>query len=94
MSYETIIYRKADKVARITLNRPEMLNALNRQMLTELPKAIEEAANDDDVRVVTITGSGRSFCAGGDHRYIETLTGPSEGVADFGFIEREQIKFL
>jgi enoyl-CoA hydratase/carnithine racemase len=88
LAYETIIYRKADKIARITLNRPEVLNALNRQLLRELPEAIAEAAEDDDVRVVTITGSGRSFCAGGDHRYIETLTGPSEGVADFGFSEK------
>jgi len=94
LSYETIIYRKADKVARITLNRPEVPNALNRQMLTELPEAIAEAAKDNDVRVVTIAGSGRSLCAGGDHRYIETLTGPSEGVADFGFSEQEHIKFL
>ena len=47
LAYETIIYRKADKVARITLNRPDVLNALNRQMLTELPKAIEEAVNDN-----------------------------------------------
>ena len=51
MSYETIIYRKADEVARITLNRAEMLNELNRQMLTELPKAIAEVVSCDDVRV-------------------------------------------
>jgi enoyl-CoA hydratase/carnithine racemase len=84
MDYETIIYEKADKVARITLNRPEALNALNGQMLMELPKAIAEADKDDDVRAVIITGAGRSFCAGGDHRHIETLTGSSERAAAFG----------
>lgn len=88
MGYETIIYRKADKVARITLNRPEVLNALNGQMLMELPEAVAEAAKDDDVRAVIITGSGRGFCAGGDHRHIETLTGSSEGAADFSFSEK------
>ena len=63
-------------------------------MLAELSEAIEESVNDYDVGVVTITGSGRCFCGGGDHRYIETLIGPSEGVADFGFIKQEHIKFL
>jgi len=94
LSYETIVYRKAEKVTRITLNRSEVLNTLNGQMLRELPEAIAGVAKDNDVRVVTIAGSGRSLCAGGDHRYIETLTGSSEGVVDFGFSEREHIKFL
>jgi 2-(1,2-epoxy-1,2-dihydrophenyl)acetyl-CoA isomerase len=84
LAYETIIYEKADKVARITLNRPEVLNALNGQMLKELPEAIAEAAKDDNVRAVLITGTGRSFCAGGDHRHIETLTGPAELATGIG----------
>lgn len=84
MNYETIIYEKAEKIARITMNRPEKLNALNGQMLRELPEAIEQASKDDDVRVVIIAGAGRSFCAGGDHRHIEALTGSSERAAGFG----------
>ncbi len=88
MNYETLIYQKTDKIARITLNRPEVLNALNAQMLRELPEAIEQASKDDDVRVVIIAGAGRSFCAGGDHRHIEALRGPSEGIADFTFTEK------
>ena len=64
--YETLLYDIDDGICTITLNRPESLNALNGTMLTELPLACEQAAADDDVRVVILTGSGRLFCAGGD----------------------------
>ena len=64
--YETLLYEIEDGVCTITLNRPESLNALNGTMLNELPLACEQAAADNDVRVVILTGSGRLFCAGGD----------------------------
>ena len=67
MSYETVIYEKADKVAKISLNRPERMNAAISQMWSELVQAIGEAATDVDVRVVVITGVGRGFCSGDDH---------------------------
>lgn len=53
-------------VRTITLNRPDRLNAVNPQLAAELPEAMAEAAADDAVRVVVITGSGRGFCAGLD----------------------------
>ena len=68
MNYETIIYQKADNIARITLNRPEVLNAINRQVMAELLRAIGEASRDNDVRVLVLTGAERAFCAGGDQR--------------------------
>ena len=48
----------------ITLNRPERLNAVNLQLATELPQALEDASRDDSARVVLLTGAGRAFCAG------------------------------
>jgi len=66
MEFETILLTKAEGVATITLNRPERLNALNRQMEHELVTAIEEVERDEAVRVVVLTGAGRAFCAGGD----------------------------
>ena len=49
MSYETIIYQETDNIAQITLNRPEVLNALNDQMLKELPDAVARASKDEKV---------------------------------------------
>ena len=68
MDFEEILYETADGVATITLNRPEKLNAFTSRMLEEWEAAIERARDDDDVRAVVITGSGRGFCAGMDVR--------------------------
>jgi 2-(1,2-epoxy-1,2-dihydrophenyl)acetyl-CoA isomerase len=64
--YETLLYDIEDGICTITLNRPESLNALNGTMLNELPLACEQAAADNDVRVVILTGAGRGFSSGGD----------------------------
>lgn len=65
--YRTIRLEKDDKgVARLTLARPEKHNALNAEMIDELHHAAEALALDKAVRVVVLTGEGRSFCAGGD----------------------------
>lgn len=66
MNYSTIIYEKKDGVARITLNRPKVLNAISPQVLLELEQALTEIANDDTVGVVLLTGAGRAFSAGVD----------------------------
>ena len=67
MAYEAITL-DVDKrgVALITLNRPERHNALNRKMIAELHEVALKLADDDDIRVVVLTGNGKSFCAGGD----------------------------
>ena len=77
-TYEFVEYA-ADSdshIARVTLNRPERLNALNDQMQLEVTDALTQAESDDDVRVVIITGAGRAFCAGGD---LNDLGGSSDG---------------
>ena len=66
MTYETILYSVEDNILTITLNRPERLNAFNRQMLGELIDAIDRADEDDDVRAIILTGAGRGYCAGAD----------------------------
>jgi len=66
MDCKTITVQKEDRIATITLNRPEKLNAVNEEMIAELKFAMRELEQDSDVRVVIITVSGRGFCSGGD----------------------------
>ena len=67
MSYDhLLIVTSSTSVRTITLNRPERLNAVNPRLAEELPRAIDDAARDDAVRVVVITGAGRGFCSGLD----------------------------
>lgn len=66
MSYEDIRYAVADRVATITLHRPERMNAFTPRMCHELLHALDAADADDDVRAVIVTGEGRAFCAGAD----------------------------
>ncbi|HEU4963555.1 MAG TPA: enoyl-CoA hydratase-related protein [Bacilli bacterium] len=64
--YETILYQLEEGVLTITLNRPDVMNAYNQKMGEELYQAFKDAENDDAVRVVVLTGSGRAFCSGQD----------------------------
>lgn len=66
MELNTMIYQRDGRIARITLNRPERLNAINDAMPRELRAAVEEANRDDDVHVIVLAGVGRTFCAGYD----------------------------
>ena len=66
MAFEFVLYDVADRVATITLNRPERLNALNPGLRQELLEAVTDSDTSDDVRVIVVTGAGRGFCSGGD----------------------------
>lgn len=84
MAYGEILYAVDDRVATITLNRPDRLNAWTRTMEGELRQAVEAAAADDAVRAIVITGAGRGFCAGAD---MNLLSGISSGERDGGVPE-------
>lgn len=66
MSYETILVENIDGILRLTLNRPERLNAWTYQMGAELSAALQAGNEDDDVLAFVVTGAGRGFCAGAD----------------------------
>lgn len=75
MTYETIEYEVKNSLAYITLNRPDSLNALNGQLLTDLNAVIEAVAKDADVKVVILTGAGeKAFAAGADITELNELT--------------------
>jgi enoyl-CoA hydratase/carnithine racemase len=67
-----VLYDVKDRVATVTFNRPDRLNAFNAEMETGLRQAIESAAREEAVRVIVLTGAGRGFCAGAD---MERLSG-------------------
>ncbi len=66
MTFETILYAVEGRVARITLNRPSRMNAINLAMPGEIADAVEQANRDDAVHVIVLTGAGDGFCAGYD----------------------------
>lgn len=68
MPDDPILYTVENRIATITLNRPERLNAFSDAMIQQWADAIRRAQEDDDVRVVVVTGAGRGFCAGADLR--------------------------
>jgi enoyl-CoA hydratase/carnithine racemase len=78
MAEPVVLYDVADRLATVTLNRPDRLNAFNAAMGTSLRQAMERAARDADVRVIILTGAGRGFCAGAD---MERLSGAIAGSA-------------
>src|SRR5579863_393085 len=73
MTAQEILYAIRGRVATITLNRPDKLNAWTRVMEREVRDAMREAAADDQVRAIVITGAGRGFCAGADMSLLQDV---------------------
>lgn len=81
MAYQTLIVENNDRVSLIRLNRPEALNALSGQLISELAAAVAAAEADEDIRCIVLTGSEKAFAAGADIKemasksYVDVLTG-------------------
>jgi enoyl-CoA hydratase/carnithine racemase len=90
MSEPTVLYEAADAIATITLNRPDRLNALTKQLEGELFAAMHQAEQDDGVRVIILTGAGRGFCAGADLEALSWIAAIDWQTADRDEI-REQL---
>ena len=84
-TYETILYEVDDRVATITFNRPDRLNAINLTMERELRDAYARAEADDDVWTIVVTGNGRAFCSGAD---VETVRDDGRVPYDGRYLSR------
>jgi len=86
MTYETLLYEQDGAVLKITMNRPDKLNALTETLLRELNLAIKSANEDPSVRAVILTGAGRGFCAGAD-----LAEGLEKGIGSGNFSFQENL---
>jgi enoyl-CoA hydratase/carnithine racemase len=84
MANQETLYQVADRVATITLNRPDKLNAWTATMDQEVRAAMYQADADDNVRVIILTGAGRGFCAGADMSLLNTISREGIGARDQG----------
>lgn len=74
MAFKNIIMEKKDGIGTIKINRPQALNALNKDTILELSKAVDELGNDDKIKVAILTGKGKAFIAGADIKQMSTMT--------------------
>jgi enoyl-CoA hydratase/carnithine racemase len=81
VTYQHILYDVSDRIATITLHRPDRMNAWTPIMERDVRHAMETAAADDEVRVIVLTGSGRAFCAGADMEALKGLDPDDVGRA-------------
>jgi enoyl-CoA hydratase/carnithine racemase len=84
MRYKTILVEKKNHIAILTLNRPEKLNAMNLELKNELYHALDELEQDDDVRVVIMTGAGKAFSSGHD------MSAPLSELPEFVSLREEE----
>lgn len=75
MEYKDLLYEKKNGIAKITLNRPDSFNAFSYDMLKSWHLALLDADQDEDVRVILLTGAGKAFCAGGDIKSMRSGKG-------------------
>src|SRR5215468_2542348 len=82
LTYKNILAAAEDAIGIVTLNRPSVLNALNNELMAELVAALREFDNDDNVRVIILTGSERAFAAGADIKEMSDETAISMLLKD------------
>ncbi|MDA0270441.1 MAG: enoyl-CoA hydratase/isomerase family protein [Chloroflexi bacterium] len=90
MGYEALTFERRGQVALVTLNRPEMMNALNKQLQEDTRAACAEVEADDSLRVMVVTGNGRAFCAGADLGGSVDARQASDGEAPQGAPPQDQ----
>jgi enoyl-CoA hydratase len=95
MEFECIIYEREENVATIKLNRPQVLNAMNKQLWLDFREALHDVRDDPKIKVLIITGEGRAFSTGADLKDSKgrTLTAYRDYLVHLQEISRELIRF-
>jgi enoyl-CoA hydratase/carnithine racemase len=91
MTEPVLSFEAFGSVARLTLNRPRAMNSLNLALLAALDSALTEIANNDELRVLVITGAGSAFCAGADLK--EVLAGQTLAAGEADFLDRANVVY-
>ena len=97
-----VLYERDGRLARITLNRPDVLNAIDNALPAALESAVEKANSDDKIHVIILSGAGRAFCTGYDlNIYAQSLGNnpavqemPWDPMKDFAFMKRNTDHFM
>jgi len=89
-----VLYERDGRIARITLNRPEVLNAIDDDLPRELAAAVERADTDEAVHVIVLAGAGRAFCAGYDLMHYAQLKGANEITQDMPWDPMKDYTFM
>lgn len=94
-SSSKVLYERDGRIARITLNRPEVLNAIDDDLPMELERAVERADADPEVHAMILSGNGRGFCSGYDLTYYAaTSDGPNRAVQDMPWDPMQDYAFM
>lgn len=89
-----VLLERDDRIARITLNRPDVMNAINADMPRELADAVAAADADPDIHVMLLSGSGRAFCAGYDMAELAATAGPNRLVQEMPWDPIQDYQFM
>jgi len=94
MTFTSLTYETAGRIARITLNRPERLNAIDEKMPGEIRAAVERANADDGIHVIVLQGAGRGFCSGYDLKAFAETKGENPGVQSMPWDPMVDYRFM
>jgi enoyl-CoA hydratase len=94
MDFTSITYETSGRIATITLNRPDRLNAIDAAMPGEIRRAVERAEADAAIHVIVVTGAGRAFCAGYDLKAYAEAPGTNPGVQEMPWDPTLDMRFM
>ena len=94
MTEKTVIWERDGRIARIVLNRPHVMNAIDDRLPHDLADAVAAANDDDDIHVIVLSGAGEAFCAGYDLKYYAEANGSGDATQEMPWDPMRDYKFM